>query len=65
VVAYASRADELVVRAPLGELAEAVRAHGVERTAVIVVGEVLGTSGWDSHLYSAKRERGEGSVTNV
>jgi precorrin-4/cobalt-precorrin-4 C11-methyltransferase len=65
VVAYASRADELVVRAPLGELAEAVRAHGVERTAVIVVGEVLGTSGWDSHLYSAKRDRGEGSVTNV
>ncbi|MDT7633027.1 MAG: hypothetical protein QOI50_4957, partial [Pseudonocardiales bacterium] len=30
----------------------------IRRTAVIIVGQVLGRSGRDSHLYSAARDRG-------
>jgi precorrin-4/cobalt-precorrin-4 C11-methyltransferase len=59
VVARASREDELVLRGTLADIAEQVRAAGVRRTAVIIVGAVLGRSGLDSHLYSATRERGE------
>jgi precorrin-4/cobalt-precorrin-4 C11-methyltransferase len=58
VVAYASREDELIIRAPLGELAAAVAAAGVKRTAVILVGDVLGHDSFcDSHLYSPARAR--------
>ena len=58
VVAKASRADELVLRGVLGDIAEQVRAAGVRRTAVIVVGRVLGAEGFpDSHLYSVDRCR--------
>jgi precorrin-4/cobalt-precorrin-4 C11-methyltransferase len=58
VVAYASRADEVIVRAPLAELAAAVHAAGINRTAVIVVGRVLAAAGFrDSHLYSTARTR--------
>jgi precorrin-4/cobalt-precorrin-4 C11-methyltransferase len=65
VVAYASRGDEVVVRAPLAELAEAVRKEGIARTAVIIVGAVLGDEGCESHLYSPARHRGDGSVTKT
>jgi precorrin-4/cobalt-precorrin-4 C11-methyltransferase len=65
VVAYASRPDEVILRAPLSDLAAEVRAAGVKRTAVIIVGAVLGGAGCDSHLYSAQRRwAGDGSVTN-
>lgn len=58
VVAYASRADEVVLRGTLGEIADAVHAAGLRRTAVIVVGRVLAAEGFhDSHLYSAARQR--------
>ena len=58
VVARASRPDELIVRATLGDIAAQVRAAGVLRTAVIVVGRVLGAEGFpDSHLYSTERCR--------
>lgn len=58
VVARASRPDELVVRGTLGDVAAQVRAAGVLRTAVIVVGRVLGAEGFpDSHLYSTERCR--------
>ena len=58
VVARASWPDEVVLRCTLGELAERVRAGGIRRTAVIVVGAVLGHRGFrDSHLYSATRAR--------
>jgi precorrin-4/cobalt-precorrin-4 C11-methyltransferase len=58
VVARASWPDEVVLRCPLGELAERVRADGIRRTAIIVVGEVLGHRRFrDSHLYSAARPR--------
>jgi precorrin-4/cobalt-precorrin-4 C11-methyltransferase len=58
VVARASWPDEIVLRCPLGELAERVAAAGIRRTAIIVVGKVLAHGGFtDSHLYSAARDR--------
>ena len=58
VVARASRPDELVLRGTLGDIAAQVRGAGVLRTAVIVVGRVLGAEGFpDSHLYSTERCR--------
>ncbi|MEU3371415.1 precorrin-4 C(11)-methyltransferase [Streptomyces sp. NPDC006711] len=58
VVAFASRPDELVLRGTLGDIAERVKGAGVVRTAVILVGRVLGASSFrDSHLYSAERCR--------
>ncbi|MER6911215.1 precorrin-4 C(11)-methyltransferase [Streptomyces sp. NPDC000594] len=64
VVAFASRADEIVLRGTLGDIAEQVRAAGVVRTAVILVGRTLGAEGFrDSFLYSAGRERDECGAT--
>jgi precorrin-4/cobalt-precorrin-4 C11-methyltransferase len=61
VVARASWPDQVVLRCALGELAERVRAAGVRRTAIIVVGEILAHGGFrDSHLYSAARDRDGG-----
>jgi precorrin-4/cobalt-precorrin-4 C11-methyltransferase len=58
VVAKASRPDEVVLRGTLGDIAGQVRAEGVLRTAVIVVGRALGAEGFpDSHLYSTERCR--------
>jgi precorrin-4/cobalt-precorrin-4 C11-methyltransferase len=58
VVARASWPDEQIVRCRLGELATQVRAQGIRRTAIIVVGRVLAQSCFDeSHLYSAGRDR--------
>ncbi|MDP9843817.1 precorrin-4 C(11)-methyltransferase [Streptosporangium lutulentum] len=58
VVARASRDDEVILRGTLADIAEQVRAAGILRTAVIVVGRVLTASEFpDSHLYSAARCR--------
>lgn len=58
VVARASWPDEVVLRASLEEIAAAVRAAGIARTATIVVGPALVAEGFrDSHLYSDGRER--------
>ncbi|WP_412518354.1 precorrin-4 C(11)-methyltransferase [Actinomadura madurae] len=58
VVARATRPDEVVLRGTLADIADRVRAAGVTRTAVIVVGRVLTASAFpDSHLYSADRDR--------
>ncbi|MER6988700.1 precorrin-4 C(11)-methyltransferase [Saccharopolyspora hirsuta] len=58
VVANASRPDEIVLRATLSDIADQVRAAGITRTAVVVVGEVLTASEFpDSHLYSPNRCR--------
>jgi len=58
VVARASWPDELVFEGTLATIAEQVRAAGVRRTAVIIVGPALDEPGFcDSHLYSAARER--------
>ncbi len=58
VVARASRPDELILRGTLADIADTVRAAGVVRTAVILVGEVLTAHQFpDSHLYSSTRCR--------
>ncbi|MEV8512023.1 precorrin-4 C(11)-methyltransferase [Dactylosporangium sp. NPDC051484] len=58
VVAYASRADELILRGTLSDIAEKVREAGIKRTAVIVIGAVLAAEEFpDSHLYSTTRPR--------
>lgn len=58
VVARASRPDEVVLRGTLADIAGRVEAAGIKRTAVIVVGPVVGLEqGCESHLYSAARER--------
>jgi precorrin-4/cobalt-precorrin-4 C11-methyltransferase len=58
VVARASRSDELILRGTLGDIAGQVKAAGIVRTAVIVVGAVLAAEGFpDSHLYSSTRCR--------
>ena len=58
VVAYASRDDEQIIRGPLGEIADAVKAAGIRRTAVVVVGAALAAENFpDSHLYSHARVR--------
>lgn len=61
VVANASRPQEAVLRGTLADIGAQVHAAGIRRTAVVVVGRVLGAEGFcDSHLYSAARERGGG-----
>jgi precorrin-4/cobalt-precorrin-4 C11-methyltransferase len=61
VVANASRAQECILRGTLADIAAQVHAAGIRRTAVVVVGRVLGADGFcDSHLYSPARERGRG-----
>jgi len=58
VVAYVSRHDEAILRGSLTDIAAAVHAAGITRTAVIIVGRVLAAEGfYDSHLYSLTRER--------
>ncbi|GAB1823324.1 precorrin-4 C(11)-methyltransferase [Herbidospora sp. RD11066] len=58
VVAYASRDDEVIIRGTLGDISDIVRAAGVKRTAVIIVGQVLTAAQFpDSHLYSVARSR--------
>lgn len=60
VVAYASRENEQIVRGTLGDIAQKVREANIQRTAVIVVGRVLGAEGFpDSFLYSDDRPRDE------
>ncbi|SOD74493.1 precorrin-4/cobalt-precorrin-4 C11-methyltransferase [Jatrophihabitans sp. GAS493] len=58
VVAYASRADEVILRATLATIAAQVKETGLRRTAVIIVGDALGAANFcDSHLYSTDRDR--------
>ena len=58
VVAYASRAEERVLRGTLADIAEQVTSAGIRRTAVVIVGRVLAAAGFpDSHLYSTTRPR--------
>lgn len=58
VVARASRDDEVILRGTLADIADQVRAAGIRRTAVILVGKVLSATAFrDSHLYSTTRTR--------
>ncbi|MEZ0052809.1 precorrin-4/cobalt-precorrin-4 C11-methyltransferase [Mycobacterium sp. MAA66] len=59
VVAYASWPTEQVLKCTLADLAEQMKAAGITKTAVIIVGDVLGAQGFsDSYLYSSDRRRG-------
>lgn len=58
VVAYASRENEQIVRGTLADIAEKTQQAGITRTAIIIVGPVLGAEGFpDSFLYSDDRPR--------
>ncbi len=58
VVAYASRAHEVVLRGRLADIAGLVHEAGVQRTAVVIVGPALTAEQFpDSHLYSDTRCR--------
>jgi precorrin-4/cobalt-precorrin-4 C11-methyltransferase len=58
VVVRASWPDERIIRATLGTLADAVAADPPERTALIIIGEVLGAKDFrDSALYDASYRR--------
>lgn len=58
VVAYASRPNEQVIRAPLGRIARETIAAGITKTAVIFIGRSLDPDHFpDSYLYSSARER--------
>jgi precorrin-4/cobalt-precorrin-4 C11-methyltransferase len=60
VVARASWPDEDVLRCRLGELPDRVRGRGIRRTAIVIIGPVLGQDRFDdSHLYSPGRDRGQ------
>ena len=65
VVYRASWPEERVIRATLGTIAAEVARQPIERTALILVGKVLGASGFrDSALYDAayqRRFRGRGT----
>lgn len=56
VVQKASWTDEKIVRGTLKDIAGKVKVEGIQKTALIVVGDVLGTSGvtpsklYDSHF---------------
>ncbi len=59
VVAFASWPEQIVLRGTLDDVAGQMHDAGVTRTAVIIVGDVLGAEGFpDSYLYSADRTRG-------
>lgn len=59
VVAYASWPTEQVLKCTLADLAEQMKVGGITKTAVIIVGDVLGAQGFsDSYLYSSDRRRG-------
>ncbi|WP_433528388.1 precorrin-4 C(11)-methyltransferase [Micromonospora sp. CA-263727] len=58
VVANASRPDEIILRGTLADIADQVEAHGIRRTAVVIVGAVLAAGSFpDSYLYSPGRDR--------
>lgn len=53
VVQNASRPEQVIIRTNVGALAEAVAAAGIDRTAIILVGETLAQQGEDSRLYDS------------
>ena len=55
VVAYrVTWPDEMFIHGTLGDIREKVKASGITRTALIMVGSVLGTDNFDdSRLYAA------------
>ncbi|WAJ42968.1 precorrin-4 C(11)-methyltransferase [Mycobacterium sp. Aquia_216] len=59
VVAFASWAQQTVLRGTLADIADQMHEANITKTAVIIVGEVLAAEGFtDSYLYSTGRARG-------
>lgn len=58
VVQNASRPDQVILRATAATLKEAVAAAGIDRTAIILVGDTLGQQGEDSRLYDSEFSHG-------
>jgi precorrin-4/cobalt-precorrin-4 C11-methyltransferase len=57
VVYRASWPDQQILRGTLGDIREAVKAAGLTRTALVIVGRVLGDVGFpDSRLYAAEHD---------
>jgi 3-oxoacyl-[acyl-carrier-protein] synthase-1 len=57
-VEFLGSPDELILRGTLADIAPQVKAAGLVRTAVIIVGRTLGAEQFrDSHLYSPERDR--------
>ncbi len=58
VVAFASRPNQTLLRCTLADVAERMRAAGITKTAVIIVGDALEPESFaDSYLYSPERHR--------
>lgn len=51
VVQRASRPEQVIIRTSLGDLAADMAAAGIDRTAIILVGDSLAQQGEDSRLY--------------
>lgn len=58
IVYRATWPDEAVYRCTVGTLSACAAEHGVSKTAIIVVGEVLGTHGTRSRLYDPQFSHG-------
>jgi precorrin-4/cobalt-precorrin-4 C11-methyltransferase len=59
VVAFASWPQQVVLRGTLADIAGQMHEANITKTAVIIVGDVLGAEGFtDSYLYSPGRTRG-------
>jgi precorrin-4/cobalt-precorrin-4 C11-methyltransferase len=59
VVAFASWPQQVVLRGTLADISGQMRDANITKTAVIIVGDVLGAEGFtDSYLYSTGRTRG-------
>ncbi len=57
IVYKASTPEEKVIRGTLGDIAERAREEGIDRTALIIVGDVLEEEGRRSYLYSGEYAR--------
>jgi precorrin-4/cobalt-precorrin-4 C11-methyltransferase len=58
VVQHASRPDQLILRTTVASLAEEIAAAGIDRTAIILVGDTLAQEGEESRLYGSDFSHG-------
>jgi precorrin-4/cobalt-precorrin-4 C11-methyltransferase len=65
VVANATWPEQRIVKGVLTDIAAKVRAEGVEKTAMVIVGEVLGRSGRRSKLYDPAFAHGHRRAAGV
>ena len=58
VVQHASRPGQVILRTSVGSLAADIKAAGIDRTAIILVGDALAQLGEDSRLYDSSFAHG-------